>query len=344
MAASVPPTTRKFIQAVRRRMMLVRVAETIGVCCAVAAAVAVALIALLWWRGRSGMPAAAVLGLGVVCGSILGLARRPTLLAAAMEADRQLGLHDLLGTALLACTQDGAMASGWRQAVAAMAQEHCRHLRPSQIVLRRLGARAWSGIGLSTALVLTLGLLTSQPMETRAAIDAVANSQASDSQSADAADAFTLASPSASQLARFLASATQSEDSQRDFWQPSVDDPAGASGGSDRRSGPRGGSDRGAGLGLAVTPASMPPIGFIWSSGVGADSVASETGGGKGRADLRALKGPASGGTIAPVGADGRVRAWKSDGDSAGAGHGGIGGRPVPDWAADLVRDYFQRD
>jgi len=344
MAASVPPTTRKFLQAVRRRLMLVRVAESIGVCCAIAAAAAVALIALLWWRGRSGMPAAAVLVLGVICGWVLGMARRPTLLAAAMEADRQLGLHDLLGTALLACTEDDAPASGWRQAVAAMAQEHCRRLRPSQIVLRRLGARAWSGIGLSAALVLTLGLLTSQPMETRAAIGAAANSQGSDSQSAEAADAFAVASPSASQMARLWGSAMPNEDSHRDFWQPSVDDSASASGGADRPNGPRGGSDRGAGLGLAVTPASMPPVGFIWSSGASEDSVAGQSGGGKGRADLRASKGPASGGTVAPVGADGRVRVWKSDDDSAGAGHGGIGGRQVPDWAADLVRDYFQRD
>lgn len=344
MTASVPPTTRKFLQAVRRRMMLVRVAESIGVCCAIAAAAAVVLIALLWWRGRSGMPAAAVLVLGIFCGWIVGMARRPTLLAAAMEADRQLGLHDLLGTALLACTQDSAVTSGWRQAVAAMAQEHCLRLRPSQIVLRRLGARAWSGIGSSAALVLTLGLLTSQPTETRAAIDAVAYSQGSDSQSPEAADAFTLANPSASQMARLWGSAMQDEDSHRDFWQPSVDDSACASGGANRLSGPRGGSDRGAGLGLAVTSASMPPVGWIWSSGASEDSLAGQSGGGNSRPDLQASKGPAGGGTVVPAGADGRVRAWESDGASAGAGHGGMGGRQVPDWAADLVRDYFQRD
>ena len=44
-----------------------------------------------------------------------------------------------------------------------------RTLGPSAVVLNPLGARAWGGIGLATALLLTLALLAGSPADTRAA-------------------------------------------------------------------------------------------------------------------------------------------------------------------------------
>jgi hypothetical protein len=55
-------------------------------------------------------------------------------------------------------------------AVRATADARCSALLPSDVVLNRLGARAWGGIGLSAALVLTLALIpTAHPMRSQAA-------------------------------------------------------------------------------------------------------------------------------------------------------------------------------
>jgi hypothetical protein len=58
----------------------------------------------------------------------------------------------------------------WALTVVAVADHRCRQHTPSQVLLNRLGARGWGGIGLAAALALTLAALSSAPGELRAGI------------------------------------------------------------------------------------------------------------------------------------------------------------------------------
>jgi len=122
----------------------------------------------MWYHGESASGAAAlVLGLGALLGAAWGAFQRPTLLETAVEADRQLALHDLLGTAIT-LSRCAHADDATRAAIAAAADERCRRLAPSRMVLNQLGARAWAGIGLANALVLTLSLMSAAPTPTTA--------------------------------------------------------------------------------------------------------------------------------------------------------------------------------
>ena len=161
---SAPPLLR-FLRAVHRRLVVVRALERAGVCLAVAAAFAAVLVVAMWWEGRDALVAvAATLSIGALAGIGWGLVRRPRLLDAAIEADRQFDLADLLSTALTSLRGEDP----WHHAVVASAERRCLTLSPSAVVLHRLGGRAWGGIGLSAALVLTLGVISSLPRETHA--------------------------------------------------------------------------------------------------------------------------------------------------------------------------------
>jgi hypothetical protein len=74
-----------------------------------------------------------------------------------MEADRQLGWADLLSSAMM--VRSMAPSDPWAAAVRAEADARCRGVSPSTVVLHRLGARAWGGIGLAAALVLAMGIV-----------------------------------------------------------------------------------------------------------------------------------------------------------------------------------------
>ncbi len=160
----MPPKTEKFLRGVRRRIALVRVIESIGVACLAASALGSVLVIASIWRGQSAFGiAAGFLALGFAAGLLWGFTRIPSTLAAAAEADRQLGLHDLLATLLLSRTNDLT----WMHAVAAMAEDRCARFHPREVVVAKFGLRAWSGIGLSAALLLTLSLFSGHPTELR---------------------------------------------------------------------------------------------------------------------------------------------------------------------------------
>ena len=165
----------RFLRALYRRLVVLRLLECAGLGMAIGSAGAVVLLPILLWRGQPALPfAVAVLGLGAAAGLAWGLLRRPGVMSAAMEADRQLRLADLLGTAWL--IRDGGGGGGqttaatdpWSRTVLAMAEARCREVSPSAVVLHRLGARAWGGVGLASALVLTLGALSTRPQIVRA--------------------------------------------------------------------------------------------------------------------------------------------------------------------------------
>jgi len=160
------PEFEQFIRRVHRRYVVLRVLEqaalgVLGGCVAAAPLIAIAL-----WRGYPSLSLAVVaLTAGAAAGLLWGLMTRPSPLSAAMEADRQLGWADLLSSALTTPRTNG---DPWVAAVAAAADARCRRTAPSSVIFNRLGARAWGGIGLATALVIVLGLLPTYAAPTRA--------------------------------------------------------------------------------------------------------------------------------------------------------------------------------
>ena len=148
----------------RARLLAARLAEgaALGVGCA--AGVVAVLAGLLLLRGETlGKVSLLILAAGACAGATHGLLRRPALLAAAGEADRQLDLHDLLLTAI---SIDPESQDAWHGAVLAMARSKLSGFSPSDVVARRWGARAWAGVGL--AVLLAAGVQVLGPGATRA--------------------------------------------------------------------------------------------------------------------------------------------------------------------------------
>jgi hypothetical protein len=159
-----------FMRALHRRFVLVRGAERIGAGVLIASGGAAALLPLAWWRGVASLPIVLfVLGAGAAVGLIAGIVQRPTRMDAAAEADRQFRLADLLGTAVMVSDRR-CTPQPWDSAVIASADERCRRLSPSSVILYRWGARAWGGVLLGTCLVLILSLTMTQSAPTQAGV------------------------------------------------------------------------------------------------------------------------------------------------------------------------------
>jgi hypothetical protein len=149
----------RFLLAVHRRQVALRVIERAGLGLLGACVVATALVCVSLWRGDDARLIAGIaLAVGTTAGAIWGAMHHPSTFAAAVEADRQLHTSDLIATA---CTLGGdehrTDLDPWSRTVVALAKECCRRHRPSEVLLRRLGGRAWAGIVLAVAFV---GVLT----------------------------------------------------------------------------------------------------------------------------------------------------------------------------------------
>ncbi len=157
----------RFLRAVHRRWVAVRVAEAMGVGVVIGSALALMVLPIVLWRGEPAMPVVwMTTGIAAFVGMIAGVIRRPDVMSAAAEADRQLDLADLLSTAL--AMRECSAEDPWAALVVATAGARCRTLAPSAVIVNRFGGRAWGGIGLATALVLTLGLLSADPRQSAA--------------------------------------------------------------------------------------------------------------------------------------------------------------------------------
>jgi hypothetical protein len=159
----------RFIRGVYWRLVVVRLVEWAGI--GFVLGCAVALVGMLVMRNRPQSPlvvAGILVGIGAMAGLVAAALRRPKVIDAAIEADRQLNLYDLLSTAWQIETAPST-AQDFEQAVLVIARDRAAHLRPREVVLNRLGMRAWGGIGLAGALVLTVGFLTANPLDTQAA-------------------------------------------------------------------------------------------------------------------------------------------------------------------------------
>jgi hypothetical protein len=144
-----------FITRVHRRYVVMHVIEQGVIGLLIGAIAGIILAAILIWRGLATESVAiATPMLGLVLGLVRGVSSRPQRMQAATEADRQLRLADLLGSAL--AVPDTA---DWADLIRSQADAVCRRLSPSDVVLSRLGVRVWGGAGLASALLCALALL-----------------------------------------------------------------------------------------------------------------------------------------------------------------------------------------
>jgi hypothetical protein len=157
----------QFVRRVHRRYVLLRLLERTGLGILGGCAAAMPLLGIALWRGLATLPlAATAVVLGAVAGAWWGFISRPSTLAAAIEADRQLDWADLMSSAM--AVQSRSQDDPWVGVVTAAADARCRGVGPSAVVLNRLGARAWGGIGLAAALVAVLGLIPTYAISTQA--------------------------------------------------------------------------------------------------------------------------------------------------------------------------------
>jgi hypothetical protein len=176
-------TFDRFLRAVHRRQVTLAIVERAALGLGFGCVVATVLVAVVLWRGGDDAwnLAGLVLAAGAVAGAVGGMVTRPSALAAASEADRQLGTADLLSTAF---TLSGTeLSDPWARTVLALAAERCRRHTPREVMLRRLGIRAWGGILLAVAFVAVLTALSS------ASRDAVASRTAGNDTTAPERDA-----------------------------------------------------------------------------------------------------------------------------------------------------------
>lgn len=156
----------RFLRRVHRRFTVLRVLEQIGLGVSGGCVAGLPLVGIALWRGQGAEQlAAGALALGALGGLFHGWATRPSRLRAALEADRQMDSSDLISSAISVGDRDDA----WSAALRAAADDWARHASPASVVLNRLGARAWGGIGLSAALLVVLAMLPTYASPTRAA-------------------------------------------------------------------------------------------------------------------------------------------------------------------------------
>ncbi len=159
----VPEKLERFIRAVHRRHVILRVVERAGIGLLCGCAIAVLVVAVMVWRGQDAWNVAAIaIGIGAIVGAIWGISHRPSALSAASEADRQLQTSDLLATAW--AMRSSPANDPFQQTVLSHAAARCERVHPSTVILHKLGVRAWGGIGLAVAFVATLAALSSAPV------------------------------------------------------------------------------------------------------------------------------------------------------------------------------------
>jgi hypothetical protein len=341
----------RFIRAVHRRLVIVRALEHLGRCILIGCAVALLLLPILLWHSQPVMPL--LLGIGAACVLAAGamtIRQWPGEMAAAEEADRQLNLADLLATSMELRPVDPLPAPDLLSAaVLAMADARCRELSPSQVVLHRLGIRAWGGVGLSIALVVTLALIPFRPVRSDAA-DANASVLAQSSSPRPVpADQVTASRQWTQHVARNENDPASDDASRITTAQEQSGDGKNSAAISDSKSNPRAGTGRDfsatGGEGQAsshlieqqdrprtnISGSPTQPGGII-ASGIGTTSNQGVTG---------AANGFSAGATSAsPVVPPWETTGWPQARQSAGKA---LSNGQIPDEYHDLVRNYFNR-
>jgi hypothetical protein len=342
----------RFLAAVHRRMVLLRAVERVGLCVLGACVVALVLMPILVSRGEStGGLVGATLGMACFVGLLWAVISRPSKLAAAAEVDRQLRLADLLATALM--LPRDRQGDEMERAVLAVADARCRQASASAVVLNRLGARSWGGIGLALALVMGLNLLGPDPARSA---NRTATSQESwlDAEPGREQANPLAATPRTPDLRRVKAGSGADEDpaSAKTESTDTETSPSSPVAANPRDSGEAGdGGAEGAGAGAAQSkPKSGDSSPLTVAPGTGGASASAGSvarGGGSGTAaDPGQPGGKAGSSAGGEIGRRRPAPVWQSErwaADREAAGNAIRDGR-VPDEYRDVVRGYFQRD
>jgi len=342
------PDLERFLRGVRRRLMLLRLIERVGVAVAISCAMALPLILLLAWRGAGSMsPTLLCIALGAFGGIGWAGANIPSPLEAALEADRQLKWGDLLGSAwLLRAMPDDP----WRRVVLIDADRRCRGLPLSAIFLRRLTPAAWSGIALALTFTLAVSAWLGSPADSLAR-EPRPSAEASSAQPQDLGQQPVLA-PIPLANARLSAAPPEGQDPASDGGSVSAPDgddqnaqavragssgkdaaPSDGQGGTLGRSKPK--SPAAQDAHAAATPGSIPA-----ANGRPAGGNALSVG------DVRAGAGSVAGtvtfsGRRGPINVPWTTSDWPREAEAA---QRAIAAGTVPPPFRDLIRDYFQRD
>jgi hypothetical protein len=328
----------QFISAVRRRFLLVRIAESIAAGIVVASATGLLLLPVLWYRNESALPMAVVLlAAGLCLGLIRGIARRPTRLQAAIEADHQLGLHDLLGT--IASFNKSHSTDDWQLTLAAYAENRCRTLHPSAIIASRLGLRAWAGVGVLGGLLLTCALLTAKPTNATAASSNILADSSPDISSIPASR------DSLSSVSRPPGPGGTDSNSSRGFPQDHPDNSTTATASSPSRTA---GANSSTGAGIGTTHernSALDPLPILRTPAESFNEESTSIGRGIPEPNSNHPGQNYSVRSASPAGST-FIAPWSSSHWSADvtAANAAIDSGQVPPDDRDLVRDYFQRN
>lgn len=164
-----------FIRRVHRRRLACRVAENVGRSLLIGCAVAGVTMVLVAIRGAGSVEPLSItliiLAIAATCAILIGARRSASLLDTAIEIDRQLRTPDLLSSALLTAPAKTApyVDPKFARTLLTLADARVANVSPADLMLRRFTTRAWSGVGLAMASVVTLALLvTTSPPITRA--------------------------------------------------------------------------------------------------------------------------------------------------------------------------------
>ncbi len=345
-----PSSLDRFIGRVYWRLVLLRLAEWSGIGFALGCGLALLLIPLLLIPLVGNRPespltvAAVVMAIGGALGFIAALLRRPRIIDAAVEADRQLDLADLLATAWQ--LEKSSATESFEDAVLIIANQRAANLRPREVVLHRLGVRAWGGIGLAGALVLTVAIFTANPLDTQASSAPFLPLAGSNKTQPDARNARKGGDPSAGRRPTAIAGDHPGgEDDPLPGAGKTTNTTANANSGQNTtQSGNPDGTGAGAGQSAAMPDKSNPLATGTNSSrtnakGTGASGVGAS--GDDGNAGLGNSSSTAAGNS----GKSPSVPAWRSDSWPAAqqAADAAISAGGIPPGYHDLVREYFKR-
>jgi hypothetical protein len=150
-----------FVSAVHRRMVMIGTLEKFGVGVLVGSLMAALLVPLASWQALPTFPILLCSALvALLTGSVLTALRWPTRQSAAVEADRQLKLDDLLSSVVVEVeVETNNLQDGFARAVMVMANARCAAHSPSEVIFRRFGMGSWGAIGLAMSVAIALAVV-----------------------------------------------------------------------------------------------------------------------------------------------------------------------------------------
>jgi hypothetical protein len=329
-------TPSKFVGEVRRRIAFARGAQSLAIALAAAAGLGVILMPIVWWCDESGTRLAyGMLAIGAVTGIIWGFTRRPTRLDAAVEADRQLGFDDLLGT--IESLGPGGK-SGWGAALLSFAEQRCKWALATDVKVKRVGLRRWSGVGVLIGLLMTLAMFGERTDNTGAAGARLALAGTLEEYARSIArgpgDSGVARPPGPGGVDPSNRGAAEDRTEESDSGLASPGDQASHSAG----------LSPSVGSGQAQTKNRSTGARQQIRSGNNVPAHTGSAGAGIGESDMNAKLSGQNDSTVAMEASDtAEVAAWKST-DWAADSQKTMSVGQVPDEDADLVREFFKRD